>query len=422
MHWLMSKVKKGHLKNTVKESFRMALDAIRTNKLRSSLTLLGIAIGVFSVIGVMTSIRTLEASIEQGLNVFGSNTFSVQKYPAIQIGGHTRHKFRNRKSITYKQYEILKQRAQLPILITVIEGTGGNTIKYKDRQAKRMALFGGGEGSLRTYNTFVEEGRDITNQDINFSRRVAVLGMDAVDQLFPYEDPIGKTVSIDGIDYLVIGITERVGEMFGQSQDNYVLIPITTYLQRYADRWTSLSLTIEAPSAALYDKTQDETIGILRSIRQVPPGAENDFEVVSNAELMDTFGQFTDGVKLFAFAVSVIALVVAGIGIMNIMLVSVTERIKEIGIRKAVGATRRDILIQFLSEAIFLSEFGGIAGVILGIAGGNLVAKLLNVPAQIPFDWAIIGLVVCSVIGISFGIYPAYRAAKLDPIESLRYE
>jgi putative ABC transport system permease protein len=246
--------------------------------------------------------------------------------------------------------------------------------------------------------------------------------MDVVDQLFPFEDPLGKTITINGLPFMVEGIAERVGEMFGQSQDNFVLIPISTYLQNFSDRWTSLSITIEAPSEELYEKTMDETIGILRMIRKVPPNEDNDFEVVSNSELIDTFSQFTGGVKIFALAVSVIALLVAGIGIMNIMLVSVTERIKEIGIRKAIGATRRDILTQFLSEAFFLSEFGGLAGVILGVAGGNLVALAFHIPAVIPMDWVVIGLVVCSVIGIGFGIYPAYRAAQLDPIESLRFE
>ena len=401
----------------------MALEAIRDNKLRSVLTLLGITIGVFSVIGVMTAIRTLETSIESGLNVFGTNTFLIQKYPVVTIGGHSRRKYRNRRNITYDQYEKLKQQARLPILISVIDATAGQTIKYRDRQAKKnVYLQGGDEGSLRTLNTFIGDGRSITQHDVEFSRRVAVLGMDAVDQLFPFEDPLEKTITIDGIGYLVVGVAERKGKMFGQSQDNYVIIPITTYLQRYGNRWTSLSITVEAPSAELYDRTRDEVIGILRMIRKVPPGKENDFEVASNAQLIETFGQFTGGVKLFALAISIIALLVAGIGIMNIMLVSVSERIKEIGIRKAIGATRRDILIQFLTEAVFLSEFGGITGVILGVLGGNLVAMVFHIPAVIPLDWVLIGLAVCSVIGVSFGIYPAYRAAKLDPITSLRYE
>jgi putative ABC transport system permease protein len=417
----MTRTKRSHLKNTLKESFRMAVDALKANKLRSILTLLGIAIGVFSVIGVMTAIRTMESSITEGLNVFGTNTFLIQKYPVIQVG-HRDGKYRNRQNISYNQYQELKERSTLPKLVTVIDGTGGISIKYKDKKTKGVYLNGGGVGSLRTLNAFIGDGRDITQQDVDNYRRVAIIAMDAVDQLFPFEDPLGKSISINGIDFNVIGVLERVGELFGQSQDNYVLIPITNYLQRFADQRSSLSITIEAQSAELYDKTMDEAIGVLRAIRKVEPGAENDFEVSSNAELIETFSGFTAGIKLFAFAVSVIALVVAGIGIMNIMLVSVTERIKEIGIRKAIGATRRDILTQFLSEAVFLSEFGGIAGVILGLAGGNVVAMLLNIPAQIPIDWAIIGLVVCSVIGIGFGIYPAYKAAKLDPIDALRYE
>ena len=183
-----------------------------------------------------------------------------------------------------------------------------------------------------------------------------------------------------------------------------------------------MGITVESASVEDYDKTQDEVIGIMRTIRKVPPEKENDFEVTSNTELLETFGAFTGGVKIFAFSVSVIALLVAGIGIMNIMLVSVTERIKEIGIRKAIGATRGHILTQFLTEAVFLSQFGGIVGVILGIAAGNLVAVIMNVSAVIPFDWAFYGLMVCSLIVIGFGSYPAWRAANLDPIESLRFE
>jgi putative ABC transport system permease protein len=417
-------VKRGHLKNTLRESYRMTLDAIRENKLRSILTLLGISIGVFSVIGVMTAIRTLESSIESGLNVFGTNTFTIQKWPAINIGG-PRHnqKYRNRKNIDYQQYIELKKRAQLPLMVSVSEASSVHSVKYRDKSInKSVTLSGGDEGTLRSFNTFIGDGRNLLDTDVAFSRNVCVVGMDVVDRLFPYEDPLGKTIQINGLDYRVVGVAERKGTAFGQSQDNYILIPISTYLQRYADRWTTLSITVEAPSEALYNKTMDEAVGILRMIRKVPPGEDNDFEVISNAELMDTFGQFTGGVKLFAFVISVIALVVAGIGIMNIMLVSVTERIKEIGIRKAIGATRQDILTQFLTEAVFLSEIGGIVGVIFGIIGGNMVAMVLNVPAVIPFDWAFYGLAVCSVIGIGFGIYPAWRAASLDPIESLHYD
>ena len=414
--------KKSHLKNTIKESFRMAIEAIRQNKLRSILTLLGISIGVFSVIGVMTAIRTLESSVNSQLDIFGTNTFMVQKYPAIRIHGPG-NKYRKRKNIDFFQYEELKRRAKLPLRVSVADQTGERNIRYKDNVLKKTAeVVGVDEWGLRTYKTYLADGRNFTEDDIRFSRNITILGPDVVDILFPFEDPIGKVIQIKGLDYTVIGVTERKGQAFGQSQDYFALIPISLYLQRYSSRWTSLGINVEAESPEIFEKTIDEVIGLMRVIRKVPPEKENDFEILSNEELLETFAGLTGGIKIFASAVSVIALLVAGIGIMNIMLVSVTERIKEIGIRKAIGATKGDILTQFLTEAVFLSQFGGIVGVILGILGGNIVAVLLNVPAVIPMDWAFYGLVVCSVIGIGFGIYPAWRAANLDPIESLRYE
>ena len=400
----------------------MAIDSIRKNKLRSSLTLLGISIGVFSVIGVMTAIRTLESSVESGLNVFATNTFVIQKYPGISFGSE-RRKHRNRKNIDYSQYEKLKNRAQLPILVSVSEQSSVRDVKYKDRTVKNsVGLIGGDEGTVRCYNTYIADGRNFINEDIHHIRNVCILGMDVVDRLFPFEDPLGKRIQVKGLDYTVIGLTERQGELFGESKDNFIAIPITTYLKRFSEKWTTLSIDVESHSELTYEKTKDEVIGLMRSIRKVRPEADNDFEIVTNTEMIEQFSGFTSGIKLFALCVSVIALIVAGIGIMNIMLVSVTERIKEIGIRKAIGATKNDILTQFLLEAVFLSQFGGIVGIILGGSGGNIVSFLFNIPAVIPLDWALIGLIVCSAIGIGFGIYPAWRAAELDPIESLRFE
>ena len=410
------------LKNILKESFWMAIDAIKQNKLRSTLTLLGISIGVFSVIGVMTAIRTLESSVQSGLNVFAANTFVIQKYPSIQIGRRDK-KIRNRKNIDYDQYKKLKERAKLPVLVSVSEGSSIRNVKYKDISVKNyVSLLGGDEGSIRMYKTFISDGRNIAPDDVRYARNVCVLGMDVVDRLFPFEDPLSKKIQIEGLNYYVIGVAERQGEAFGQSQDNYIAIPVTSYLQKFSNKWTTLSINVEAASEKDYDKTREEVIGIMRTIRKVKAGEDNDFELETNDEMIETFSGFTSGIKLFALSVSIIALVVAGIGIMNIMLVSVTERIKEIGIRKAIGATKQDILTQFLMEAVFLSEFGGIVGIIMGISAGNLVSFIFKIPAVIPIDWAIIGLAVCSLIGIGFGIYPAWKAAQLDPIESLRFE
>jgi putative ABC transport system permease protein len=413
-----------HVKSTIREGFRMAIEAIRQNKLRSILTLLGISIGVFSVIGVMTAIRTLESSVNSQLDILGTNTFTINKSPAIQIHGPGGdRKIRQRKNITYAHYEEMKRKAKLPLRVSVLDGTSERNIRYKDKSLKKSAeLRGADEWALRSINAYLADGRNFTPDDIRFSRNVTILGPDIVDILFPFEDPLGKVIKIKGIDYTVIGVTERKGQAFGQSQDYFVLIPISLYIQRFSNKWTSLGIVFEAESADMYEKTMDEAIGLMRVVRKVPVGEENDFSIISNEELMETFAGFTGGIKIFAGSVSVIALLVAGIGIMNIMLVSVTERIKEIGIRKAIGATRRDILTQFLMEAIFLSQFGGVVGVILGITGGNVVAIVLNVPAVVPMDWAFYGMAVCSLIGIGFGIYPAWRAANLDPIESLRFE
>jgi len=410
------------IKSILRESVRMTFDAIRANKLRSTLTLLGISVGIFSVISVMTAIKTLESSIESGLNVFGTNTFLITKDPAIQFGGN--EKYRNRKNIDLDQYLQLKERAKLPILVSGGDETDRvRVVTYKDKKTKQAPRVSGGDsGTLRTVNTYIADGRNLTEEDVHLSRSVCIIGADVVDILFPFEDPLGKVIQLQGINFTVVGVTERQGQSFGQSQDNYVFMPVTTFLQRFRGKSYSLGITVESESSEMYSETLDEVIGVLRAIRKVPPGEENDFEITTNDELMETFGTFTGSIKIFAFSISVIALIVAGIGIMNIMLVSVTERIKEIGIRKAIGATRSHILFQFLIESVFLCQIGGIIGVIFGVAAGNIISLVAKVPAVIPFDWAIYGVISCSIIGIGFGSYPAWRAANLDPVESMRFE
>ena len=323
------------LKNIFKESLWMAIDAIRKNKLRSSLTLLGISIGVFSVIGVMTAIRTLESSIASGLNVFAANTFVIQKNPEFDFGQKDR-KYRNRKNITIDQYKTLKDRAKIPLLVSPATGMSVRDVQYRGKKIKNsVELFGGDEGTIRFYNTFLADGRNFIDDDIHYSRNVCVLGMDVVDQLFPFEDPLGKRIKINGLEYFVIGITERQGEAFGTSKDNYIGIPITTYLEKYSSKWTSLRIHIESPSDQLYEKTMNEVIGHLRSIRKVQPKMDNDFEIVTNTAMIEQFSGFTKGIKFFALFVSVIALVVAGIGIMNmvVLLVSFWELQVEISYR-----------------------------------------------------------------------------------------
>ena len=400
----------------------MAIDAIRQNKLRSTLTLLGISIGVFSVIGVMTAIRTLESSVQSGLNVFAANTFVIQKYPSIQIGRRDK-KIRNRKNIDYDQYKKLKERAKLPVLVSVSEGSSIRNVKYKDISVKNyVSLLGGDEGSIRMYKTFISDGRNIAPDDVRYARNVCVLGMDVVDRLFPFEDPLSKKIQIEGLNYYVIGITERQGEAFGQSQDNYIAIPITNYLQKFSNKWTTLSINVEAASEKDYDKTREEVIGIMRTIRKVKAGEDNDFELETNDEMIETFSGFTGGIKLFALSVSIIALVVAGIGIMNIMLVSVTERTREIGVRLAIGATQRDILKQFLIESSFVCLTGGFVGIVVGIGLSYGIAAMTPVFVEVSLSSILISFFISIGIGIFFGWYPARKASKMEPVVALRME
>jgi len=228
-------------------------------------------------------------------------------------------------------------------------------------------------------------------------------------------------VKYRGINYTVVGVLEGKGAMFGQSQDNFLAIPIDTAFERYG-RELSLQVQVQAADEASYPATVEQVRGILRAIRKVAPGEDDDFELISNDSLVSQFRGLTENLRIGSAVISSIALLAAGVGIMNIMLVSVTERTKEIGIRRAIGAKKRSIMAQFLCEAVVLSEIGGIIGVGLGIIAGNVISLVLRVPPVIPFDWAAIGLIVCSIVGILFGTYPAWKAANLDPIESLRYE
>jgi putative ABC transport system permease protein len=406
----------------IKESFIMALSSMRANKLRSSLTLVGIVIGLFSIIVVMTSIGAIQSSIETSLNLLGTNTFIVQKYPAIRMGMHSWRKYRNRQDITADQGIELKRRAKLPLAVGMLLERGGRTVKYKDNSTNpNVSVQGINIDAMQTLNIVVEFGRGLTTQDIEFSKDVCVIGNYLVEKLFPYNDPIGETIKVDGRNFQVVGVYQKRGGALGSGQDNFVSIPLTVFQQIYGKE-AGGAITVTAASRELYQHTLDEIEGILRTIRKVPPQKENDFEIISNESMLTQVNEITKYFKIGAAVVAFIALLAAGVGIMNIMLVSVTERTKEIGIRKSIGATKKNILSQFLMEAVVICQVGGIVGIALGIIGGAVISSYLKISAILPVDWIIIGMLVCSFVGILFGVYPAYKAANLDPIEALRYE
>ena len=405
------------------ESIKLAFNSIRASKLRSILTLLGIAVGLFSIIIVMTAISAIQSSIETTFNSIGTNNFIIQKWPAIQMGNpHRRRELRNRENLTVKQGEKLREITKLPVAIGISIGRGGRTIKFRNEKTNPNVSVAG-----VTYDYFmardlkVVEGRNFTRSDDEGNKPYAVIGADIVDALFKNIDPIGQIIKVDNFNLEVIGVFEKKGSILGQSQDNFVCIPISVF-EKYFGSERSASFIVMCKNKESISETMDEVIGALRKIRKVPAGQDNDFEIVTNEQLIEQFNDLTKYFKLGAAVVAFIALLAAGVGIMNIMLVSVTERTKEIGIRKAIGARKQNILTQFVIEAVSLSWFGGMIGIILGVIGGNIVAVALGVSVVVPIDWIVIGLLVTTFVGVAFGVYPAMKAANLDPIEALRYE
>ncbi|HUB87870.1 MAG TPA: ABC transporter permease [Verrucomicrobiae bacterium] len=408
----------------LRESISMAFTAIWAHKLRSALTLLGVLIGVFSIIVVMTAMRVLENNVEDHLSQLGSQTFAIQKMPQVEFGNRSDwEKYWRRQDITLEQGQQVQEKATLAAAVGV-EGTfwGGQISTRYAKTAPNVQLLGDTPGCFLARDWTVDEGRILADSDVDNTRSVCVLGAALAKTVFPFGSAVGQELKINGINYAVVGVLEPKGGSLGGNQDNFAVIPLTTALHRYGLRWQGLSILVQARSSEVYADCEDQVRGILRDARKVRPGDPDDFELFSNDSLIQQFESFTFAVRVGVMVVSSIALLAAGVGIMNIMLVSVTERTREIGIRRAIGAKKRNIMAQFILEAVALCEVGGIIGVVLGILGGNVLALVMKLPPAIPVDWVVLGLVICSVVGIVFGTYPAWKAANLDPIESLRYE
>jgi len=404
------------------EIFRMALGSLRTNRLRSALTMLGVAIGVFSVIGVMTALSAIQGSIESGLSFLGSNIFQFAKYPVISTSD-PQEKFANRRNISLDQaneFKRLMEGQAQAIALKVFDG--GKPVSFGNVTLQGRTLVGTNEYFLAANSYSIAYGRNLSPDDVELGRPVTVVGSSIQKKLFPSETALGKTIKVNSKPYTIIGVLDEKGSSFGNSQDDLVLVPITKFFSDFGHENRTINLAIQSTSQATYNETFDKAIGAMRAARGLKLGQDNDFAIYSNDTLVTAFAQVADTVRAGAFVVSVIALLAAGIGIMNIMLVSVTERTREIGVRKAIGARKYDIIKQFLIEAVLLSELGGLAGILTGVLGGNGIALAFSMNMVFPWFWAITGLVVCSAIGIGFGSYPAWKAASLHPIEALRYE
>jgi putative ABC transport system permease protein len=405
------------------EILRIAFSSIGVNKLRSVLTMLGITIGVFSVIGVMTTVTALRSSIETGLSFLGTNFFQIGKYPTGLSGGSNRRQIEMRRDITLQQAMRYQQLMEGTADVVCLKVYDVAQAVYNDRKTTPdVTLVGSNEYFINANQYSIELGRNFQPEDIELGRPVVVIGQDIVKKLFPSENPLGKTIKMKERTYVVIGTFADKGTSFGQSQDNWAMIPITRFFGDLGAARRSVNIATEAPNHLVYNDMMDKGVTAMRIVRGLKPEDENDFELYSNESLLTAFAKVADVITAGSFVISGIALLAAGVGIMNIMLVSVTERTKEIGIRKSIGARKHSILTQFLIEAVTISIAGGVLGIALGVIVGDVLAMLMKASAVFPWDWAFLGLLVCSGIGIGFGFYPAWKAASLDPIEALRYE
>ncbi len=403
------------------EFIRLSWEAVRSQKVRSALTLLGIVIGVFAIIVAVTAVQVIQTSAVNTIKSFGSTTFTIESRSNIQA---VEKRSRARQALTYDQMKTLAERAVLPVAISpAMYQSSRAEARYRDRKTDREVLFlGTNEHWADNFHRDIDRGRFLNENDVRLASPVVVIGWQIAETLFPTEQALGKNIILNGHRYQVIGVLAKKGASFGMDQDNDAVVPITRLIALFSAGQRDIDITVQASSIERINATMEEAIGHMRVIRRVQPGEPNNFHIESNESLVDSVSEFTGTVAAATAGIGLITLLAAGVGVMNIMLVSVTERTREIGVRKSVGARRKDILAQFLYEAIFLCQIGGILGILIGAAGGNLVGFFVKAPVVFPWLWASLSVLGVTLIAVVFGVYPAFKAAGLDPIDALRYE
>ncbi len=404
------------------EALAVSVASIRSNILRSSLTLLGVVIGVMTIIATMSIIKGLQNMINSEMQGLSTGVFQVQLYD-VQIGdgGHRRREFRPK--IGQKEVRAIEENVSLASVVAEEIWKWGATVKFENQATNaNIQIAGGVPGFVFNNGQNIERGRDLTEQDVQFGRPVCVLGSAVASKLFPYRDPIGDYVFLNGQRALVVGILEEKGSMMGADHySNFVLVPIKTFINWWGSE-RSWNITVRVQNPERIDEAIEQAIAAMRVARGLKPGEENNFGIFYSNQLIETFNDMTRWIQFAAFGIASISLLVAGVGIMNIMLVAVTERTREIGVRKALGARRASIMGQFLLEAVILTELGAMVGVGIGIGAAYLLGNSVDLPIAIPVWTIVTGIVFCSAVGLIFGTWPAWKASRMDPIVALRYE
>jgi putative ABC transport system permease protein len=404
------------------ENLRMAGESIRANKLRSVLTTLGIIIGVATVIAMMGIVGGINQIVEKELTRIGANVFYVMRFPAIQISFDWR-KYRSRPNLAEKDWEGIRERCPSVLDVSPQITQGSMTVSHAGESTNPdVTRIAGDSSYLRVNGLGLDEGRFFTDQEVRRKRSVCVIGRSIAERLFPHRSPLGLRVNVEGRPYRVIGVYEKLGTMFGFDRDNMVVVPVSKVNTKH-DRWANVEIAVMAVKGVPLSVAMDEVRASMRISRSVKPAQEENFEIETRESIMKTYQSMTGSIFAAAVGIALISLLVGGIGIMNIMLVSVRERTREIGVRKALGARRRDILWQFLIEAMTLSVAGGLIGAGLAIGGLKLAVHYTDkLPVNISPNSVIVAFVFSMLVGVFFGVFPARKAAALDPIDSLRYE